>query len=354
MASAKNPLLSPQREKSGSETKAKYAYQYHWALYRAIQEHSKKTEYAIFMELHEDVVVCDSLEVTKAKFEFNQVKTTKANHTINALIKLKKGKSVLGKLISSVNGKPFASSVIEMNLVATSGFGLTLKDPKLSLDKITIGDIDDADLAKLSAAIKKELSVDPLPTNLQFIIPDLSNLRFKNDLIGEIATLVTDLFPGSNCNAIDIYSLLIGELERKGEVSYDFTMWDDLLRKKALTSVTVTKVINQFTDVKNQAKIQGDFTTIANELKLNFLQTLPLKRGFDRYQQSVLGNKSVQQLDISEDIQNKISSNVSLTGDNVEVLLDSVYESLEGKTKSSFPTKTDARAAIMFELILNK
>src|SRR5690606_29193496 len=116
MLTPKNPLLGPQREKAGSETAAKYAYQYHWALYRAIQEHIIQNEYAVFVELHEDVVICDSFDATKAKFKLNQVKATKSKLSRTALRRLKEGKSVLRKLISSSGGKPFSNSINELNL----------------------------------------------------------------------------------------------------------------------------------------------------------------------------------------------------------------------------------------------
>ncbi len=77
----RNPLFDSQREKSGAKTFDKYSYQYHWALYKVISEHDKKSEYAVFIELHEDVVVCDSLDSEKANFEFNQIKTNSARFT---------------------------------------------------------------------------------------------------------------------------------------------------------------------------------------------------------------------------------------------------------------------------------
>ncbi len=69
-----NPLALKQREKKGAETFAKYDYQYHWALCRLLDQHQNKSEYAIFVEYHEDVVLADSLDIAKAKFEFNQIK----------------------------------------------------------------------------------------------------------------------------------------------------------------------------------------------------------------------------------------------------------------------------------------
>lgn len=347
-----NPLFSPQREKAGSETKAKYAYQYHWALYRAIQEHTKKNEYAVFVELQEDVVMCDSLDATKAKFEFNQVKTNNAKFTKNVLIRQKNGSSPLGKLISSAANKVYADKVSELNFVAVSGFGITLKKPGVTLKKITVPDIDDTDLSHLTLAIKKELSVTPLPTNLQFIIPDLSNTNFQNDVIAEISKLISLLFPGSNYNSVDIYRTLIDEVNRKGEVSYDFTKWDEVFKNKALTCSTVAKVINEFTNLKDQAKIEASFYAYMQDLNLNTLQSMSFKRSFDRYRQMRIGTKTVTQLDVSKEINLQISTNLVSDLSDVEKFINEVYVALDSKIKANFISDQDAKAAIICELII--
>ena len=97
-----NPLFGSQREKSGAMTFDKYCFQYHWALYSVISKHEHHNEYAVIIELHEDVVLSNSLDATKAQFEFNQVKTNKSPFNTNQLVKKKKGEnSVLGKLVKS-------------------------------------------------------------------------------------------------------------------------------------------------------------------------------------------------------------------------------------------------------------
>ena len=85
-----NPLFDSQREKSGAKTFDKYTFQYHWALYRIISEHENSNEYAVIIELHEDVVISNSLNVSKATFEFNQVKTTSTPFNTNQLVIKKK------------------------------------------------------------------------------------------------------------------------------------------------------------------------------------------------------------------------------------------------------------------------
>jgi hypothetical protein len=346
-----NPLFSPPREKAGSVTKAKYSYQYHWALYRAIQEHSQKNEYAIFVELHEDVVVCDSLDSSTAKFIFNQVKTTAAKYTKTALIRPKKGSSPLGKLIEGVHAKPYADKVSEINFVSLSGFGITLKKPGVALTKITLLDIDDTDLSHIALAIKKELNVTPLPKTLQFIIPDLSEKNYQNDVIAEISKLINELFPGSHYNSVNIYRTLIDEVNRKGEISYDFAKWNDLLKNKALTCTTVSKVINQFTSQKDQASIEAAFYSYMRDLKLNTIQSSTLKRSFDRYNQKRIGTKTVAQLDVSKAINDEISKNLKLGETEIEVILDNIYSALNMKDKADFLSEKDVKAAIICELI---
>ena len=125
-----NPLAVAQREKSGAITFDKYEYQYHWALYRVIDEQKKNSEYALFIEFHEDVVIADSLDANVAKFEFNQVKNiSKPKFTVANLTKRKGEKnSVLGKLVQSASNKPFSDKIANINLVASCGFTLELRN----------------------------------------------------------------------------------------------------------------------------------------------------------------------------------------------------------------------------------
>lgn len=98
-----NPLAVAQPNTKGAETFSKYSYQYHWALCRLLDSHADDSEYAIFVEYHEDVVFADSLDSEKAKFEFSQIKCKDASaYTILSLTKpVKNGNSVLGKLLLS-------------------------------------------------------------------------------------------------------------------------------------------------------------------------------------------------------------------------------------------------------------
>lgn len=349
----KNPLYFAQREKAGPETYKKYGYQYHWALYRVLSNHESLREYAVFVELHEDVVVADSLSADSAKFEFNQVKTNKGKFTAHKLvISKKKGSSVLGKLISSGQDKPFSNRIKELNLVALNDFSLELNKEKVQLNKITLTDLSKKQLKQLEVEIKKELNISSLPANLNFIVPALSENNYQNDVISTIANLIKSLSPSSFYDPVEVYKLLIDEVNKKGVVTYDFSQWDDLLKNKALTSITVTKVINEFTSLKDEGKIEAEFYSICNELNLKIIESKSLKRAFDRYRLLRVGNRSGSQLKTTKAITRLIDSIISKEVKDFLMLLDEVCRNLPKGVSEQFDSEIDVKAAIICEYIM--
>lgn len=348
-----NPLFESQREKSGSKTFDKYSFQYHWALYRIISEHENSSEYAVIIELHEDVVISDSLDVSIAKFEFNQVKTNSSSFNTYQLVKKKKnGSSVLGKLVQSTEGKPFSKQINSLNLIATSKFNLELKKKDVELKTITKSDLSDKQIKELEDELLKEISVSELPANIQFIISNIPENNYQTFLIGAIAELISKIFPGSYSNAQDIYTLLIDELYRKGKVTYDFTKWNELLKDKALTSIQVTKVINEFTNLKDEAKIEVEFNSICNELGLKSIEAKRLKRSFLRYRRQRISNRSTLQMDTTNFFVNEIESNISTGITDMNDLIDNVQKIIPLKIGKQFTTKEEITTALICEYIM--
>ncbi|WP_129021926.1 DUF4297 domain-containing protein [Edaphocola flava] len=352
-----NPLFDNQREKAGASTFDKYLYQYHWALFRIIKEHDNQKEYAVIVELHEDVVLSSSLDAEKAIFEFNQIKTNKASFTVGNLTKRKKVKSkqensVLGKLISSSHGKVFSDKVLDINLVSVNEYSLKLKEDNVKLNSISLSDLHKDTLRDLTDAIKAELGIDPLPDKLKFVVSELSDKQFQDIVIAEIAKVINNLFPGSNCNAISIYTTLFDEITRKGVITEDFPTWEELIKNKALTSNTVTHVINQFTAVKDEVLIQAKFTEIATEMGLNTITRKNIERSFVRYRQSRLGNRSTLQIDTCKEIKSLIQRYEDDGVEKIEELLELVASKLSNIVTDQFSTNIDIKAAIICEFIM--
>jgi len=347
-----NPLYEPQREKAGPVTYKKYAYQYNWGLYKIINQHIDYPEYAIFIELHEDVVFVDSLDSKKAKFSFCQVKTTKGRFNKNNLTKLKKGSSVLGKLLDSCLNKKYSKSINEINLISVNGFDIKLKKPKLTKEKIKISDVEKGTYDEIEKKIKSEISCSKLPSNIYFVVPELPEKKFQETIIGQISTLINSLFPLSSCNSVDIYRSLIDELNRKGTNTFDYEKWDDAIEKKSLTSITVTEVINTFTQHKNDQILNTEFNEISKELGLNTIKKTNLKRAFNRYKIKKTGQKSSLQLKTSKTIKDLIIKHIDDCDEEIAKLITLVSSELPVNISKKFQNETDLKGAIILEYIL--
>ncbi len=348
----KNPLFDGQREKAGATTFDKYSFQYHWALYRVISNHADQKEYAVIIELHEDVIVSNSLDVNEARFEFNQVKTNKFS-TYELVKKKKFGSSVLGKLINGVSNKPYDSYIETINLVTSNTSNLELAKENVELKIIRKEDLSSKQISELEYELKKEIGIDELPTNLRFIISDIPDSNYQTILIGTIAKLINSLFPGSYSNAESIYTLLIDELYRKGTDTYDFAKWDELLKNKALTSIQVSKVINDFTNIKDEAKIESEFNNVCIDMGLKSIQTKKLKRSFDRYKRQRISNSSTLQKDTTvffvDQIENSINDDDIL---ELTILIDKIYSLAPTKIKKQFHSKDEFSTALICEYIM--
>jgi hypothetical protein len=350
-----NPLAVPQREKSGSTTFSKYEYQYHWALCKVIDSQMDNGEYALFMELHEDVVIANSLDVNIARFEFNQVKNISTpKYNIDNITKIKKGEknSVIGKLIQSASDKAFSTKIDHINLVASCNFDLGLNS-ELELEIITIGDLHQDSIDKLKAAVLSEIGNSELPANIRFIVPKLHIQEQQGQVIGKVAELVEYLFPNSYCNSVNIYRALIDELHRKGCVTYDYTKWDELLNNKALTSEKVIRTIQTHTSVHGNEQIMRDFNSIASELDLNFLAKKPLQNCFERICMERITPSSLA-IAVKREIEAALEEAGFGVKSDIKLLISDVENLLSDSIKNKIGSIHEIKATIIYEIITSK
>ena len=350
-----NPLAVAQREKSGAVTFEKYEYQYHWALCRVIYEHRKSNDYALFMEYHEDVVLADSLDKQKAQFEFNQIKNiVSPKYNITNLTKRNKNKnSVLGKLILSINNKPFRDKITTINLVASCGFHIDQIDNDLKLEIIRVGDLSPKSIKDIKNALKNELGNDLIPPNLKFVVPKFYIKGQQEYAIAKIAELVNGLFPNSHCNPGHIYRILIDELHRKGIVSYDFTKWDDLLIQKALTSEKVQNTIQTHTSLRQNDQLLEDLNQISNELGISYLEKKSLKKIIERIHIERVGFPSALSIAIKKAITRELEAiGISFKSD-IKNLIEEVGNKLSRSIKEKIGSNLEVKAAIIYEIIVS-
>ena len=351
-----NPLGVAQREKSGAITFEKYEYQYHWALCRVIDEHSKSNDYALFMEYHEDVVLSDSLDKQKAKFEFNQIKNVVSpKYNIPNLTKTSKSKnSVLGKLILSVNNKPYCDKIISINLIASCGFHIDQIDNGLELEIISVGDLSPKSIKDIKNALKLEIGNDIIPPNLKFVVPKFHIKGQQEYSIAKIAELVNELFPNSHCNSGNIYRILIDELHRKGIVSYDYTKWDDLLNQKALTSKKVQNTILTHTSLRQNDQLLDELNQICNELGFNYLEKKYLKKIIERIHIERIGFPSALSIRIKKAITEELEDiGISFKSD-INIIIEEVENKLSQSFKKIIGSNLEVKASIIYEILVSE
>ncbi|CAI1948451.1 DUF4297 domain-containing protein [Serratia fonticola] len=309
-----NILGHAQRETSGATTFGKYDFQYHWALCKIIEKHKSNSDYALLIEYHEDVVIADSLYGSSAKFEFFQVKNTGNPFTSDALTKREQGvkgpkSSILGKLLSSCIGTNYETRITEIGLVSSSGFSFDQKDNKLKLDIITSGDLSIDCLSGLTGKLKAELGIDILPGNLKFIIPKIKLENQEEFVIGRFAELVNEIFPNSHCNAVNIYRAIIDEIHRKGQNTYDFTVWEKMVEDKSLTSHKVKDVIAVNTTSPKFEDFEKDFEYLAkNDMKWNTLTYRRINKKIRQLFLRRVGHASAFDMNIMRIVQQAFSS----------------------------------------------
>lgn len=350
-----NPLAVGQREKSGAVTFEKYEYQYHWALCRVIDEHSKSNDYALFMEYHEDVVLSDSLDKQKAKFEFNQIKNIGSpKYNIPNLTKRTKSKnSVLGKLILSVNNKPYCHKITTINLVASCGFHIDQIDNALKLEIISVCDLSPKSIKDIKNALKKELGNDLIPPNLKFVVPKFHIKGQQEYAIAKIAELVNELFPNSHCNSGNIYRILIDELHRKGIVFYDYTKWDDLLIQKALTSKKVENTILTHTSLRQNDQLLEDLNQISIELGFNYLEKKSLKKIIERIHIERVGFPSALSIRIKKAITGELETiGISFKSD-IKKIIAEIENKLSRSFKEIIGSNLEVKASIIYEILVS-
>lgn len=351
MTDFRNPLYVYQREKSGSDTINKYHYQYHWALFEAFVRTAKRKEYVIVIEFHEDVVIGDSLDATCVKFDFFQVKEVNKAYSIQSIIKStnKNPQSILSKLLSSVKKHELKGRLKSIGLVASNGFSFKSKD-ETDLKILKVTDLKEDDKKKIENAIKKEIAegLDDC-LELHFIHSDLPSKADELAVKGKISEVTSALFPNSKYNVEDIYRMLIDELFRKGEDSFDYTEWDDLLDNKALTSDKVIDAIEICTNNPNN-DIEKDFEAICSDLHIPYRKKQILKHGIQRHK-SNRQKRDASTISFLNDIQtnlHKLDKDPELS---TRAVIEFVKNNLSYNSKIYYPDATEFEAAIIYEMI---
>lgn len=315
-----NPLYMPQRERAGSSTISKFAYQHHWSLFKALQYYKEDIEFILCGEYHDDVlfIVCRDnnkpLNNANILIELNQVKAHKEPMTIHSLVKTTKEKpsSVIGKMIIGVHKKSFEKSVKSLSLVSASGFSQLKTIEGMNLETINIGDLTE-DTAK---KIKDKLKIEFNNLQLSYSEETYNKINFVNTvmkedgmdiiLIGQITKVISDKFNQKNYNIINIYRTLIDDAQRKCIESYDYIKWDEFVKRKGISNSDLDKVRESHL-IRDKKSM--DFELL-DELSMGFIKRQKIRKMMMMHHNFLLDkSKNINENNIYTGIQNMLLTN---------------------------------------------
>lgn len=183
---------------------------------------------------------------------------------------------------------------------------------------------------------------------MRFIVPKLLPKSQRDGVITAIVDLISTIYPNSQCDAANIYRVLLDELHSKGQVKYDYSQWDELLKNKALTSETVQKTIEAHSSIKGLSEVEKDAQDFIGDLGLNFTRRKQLVQSVKNYYARKLASCSGLNLKLEKSVRELY---VGFQHLETAELLANIENTLGADLKKSIGNEHELRAAIICEII---
>lgn len=234
-------LLSSPRERSGSRTSNRYAYQKDWTICKLLDLHEKEQDYCLIVELHEDVVILDS-EVNPKEASFYQVKTKdKPPWSIQSLTKKggKSANSALGKLYQ--NRIKFGEYAKNLYFVSNAYYNIKLEDKsKKSKDRriICLEEIDTKSKEALIKKINEEIKLVKESMDAKIVFLERSELDIhshEDATKGRIGNFLERNFNDIRYKIGVIYRTLFDEVKIKSNEEFACHNFEELKKYKTIS-----------------------------------------------------------------------------------------------------------------------
>lgn len=243
----KNSLLSSPRERSGSKTSNRYAYQKNWTICKLLELHEKEENYCVLVELHDDVVILDSDENPQSA-SFFQIKTReKPPWSIGLLTKKTGNSSMLGKLYQ--NRIKFGSKAEKLFFVSNSYYDLDLED-KTKKSKhqkcICLHEIDPKLTEKLITKLSSEFGIEKEEIDPTIIFLERSELDINSHedaTKGKIGDFLEKSFKDIRYKIGVIYRSLFDEVKRKTNREFDCQNFEEVLKFKTISKKDFEEIL---------------------------------------------------------------------------------------------------------------
>jgi len=249
----------PPRERSGSRSSNRFAFQHSWGLCLTLRLHETPDDYCVLYDVHDDVVALDhSIKPTKA--DFYQVKTkSTGNWTLHQLTAREAGKtgplpSMIGKLYDHY--RRFTFNVRRMTIVSNAHYDIKMNCPPSGKerDSICIADADSDEFNDLNDKLIAEHNVDSPPACMHITYMDttpLSLIDHETHTEGIVSEFLSRQGDGS-IPPRPFHKALRSEIQRRNNKECSPVVFKELLKLKGITRSQLQTMIDSVPSQKQQ------------------------------------------------------------------------------------------------------
>lgn len=251
------------RENSGSNTSNAYDFQKDWSLYFLLDCHERMSDYLLFLDYHDDIVLFDAEENPKS-VEFFQVKKNakppwKLTRFIAKNNKTTGSMTIIGKMYD--NKIKFNCHTKSINFVSNASFDFEFSHggaKSTNKNIICVAELTRENIKKLATAIKDDhrLSEEPDFENITFFkVTDLPIDAHDTHTIGRLSEFLERALPNKKYKPVPLYRALFSEISKKTDYGKNISVYDDSLNRK-----TIGK--KYFDEILNSIAVKRDFTEL--------------------------------------------------------------------------------------------
>ncbi|TSB45571.1 DUF4297 domain-containing protein [Alkalicoccobacillus porphyridii] len=299
------------REKSGSRSANRFAYQQDWVICKILELHKTNVNYLILLDYHDDVVVLNN-EKEPDLMSFYQLKTKQpGTWSTTDLTRQSSGKygklpSILGKLYDC--RLKFPNHTLSIHFVSNALFNVelnSLEEKGIDKRKICFNQLSSSEVEKVIKKIKQEFNLADNPDLIDMTFLEVSDLNVNDRetyVRGKLGVFLEELNPNGKFRVGLIYKSIFDEVKRKNNYEYDLDQFEDLIKHKSIGRSMFEHILsnvdieNKYEELWNMTERQLLAEGIPIRVRLN------LRSSWDKYE--------IQKMDLSNQyllfVKNKI------------------------------------------------
>ena len=258
------------REKAGSRTAARYAFQAHASIYKMLERHETGADYRALFDHFDDLAMLNA-GLNPSEIELYQIKgKSSGKWTSNQLAKEKAGatppKSIIGKMYHHTVS--LGDAVSKCIFLSNASFKMKLASGSPTTDSHTVinfVDLGSDDKVVLSAPLEKDFPSPRDPSEdliFRFEITSVPIVGYDLIIKGKLVDLVNT---ASGTSVSALYKTLVAEVDSKSANTQECNSLEELLSRKSLSRADIegvlSEALNRNSILEHWSVVEGELNT---------------------------------------------------------------------------------------------